>query len=665
MTRLASIAKAGFYPTPDRVTDWIAHAARVLPSTNGGKLLDPCCGEGVAAHTVATAWNLESYGIEIDAQRAKLAASLLHRVLRMDYQFVRTPLHAFQALYLNPPYSSVAGEAKRVEYQFLRDATRWLQVGGLLVYLVPQYRVDARMASFLTAAYEQVVAYRFPDPEYATFKQVVIFGVAKAEARKDDAAGLALAHACQAAPQGAAQGTLSVLPESGLGYAIPNAEPTTTRFFFRGTEINPADALAEAQSVGVWNSDEWNDWLNPPQDRLAAFQPLVPFKKGHLASVIAAGLMQNLRLDSRPSTTPLPSTPLRSAQGGSAQDEHLLVKGYTVKVQEEIPQPAGDDEENGPTKTVIRDRFVTEIVALDLSTGDATRISEPTEFAAFVEKWRDTLTAQVVAEFQPLYNFDLAAEGKEVNALLDHLSKGRLVAGRAETGLFEAQKHTAVALRKRLQRAGYALCVGEPGVGKTTIATTVAELFREVDGDTRPTLVMCPPHLVPKWIREIQEIVPGAQAFALRRLTDVTEFVARVQANPDTPLFAVVSREMAKLGSGWQPAYAIRQKHARVQSAPGKKKVVVTEAVFACPDCGHVVSEVEGNEETAQVTSAVYFERRKRKCFACGAPLYQTSARNGNAPRFPLAEYIAKKLPGFFGLLAADEAHRVPRSVHL
>jgi tRNA1(Val) A37 N6-methylase TrmN6 len=102
MTRLASTAKAGFFPTPERVTEWIARC--VSPAQTQGKLLDPCCGEGIAAQFVAKAWNLEAYGIEIDAERALEASSRLHRVLHLDYAQVRAPHHAFQSLFLNPPY---------------------------------------------------------------------------------------------------------------------------------------------------------------------------------------------------------------------------------------------------------------------------------------------------------------------------------------------------------------------------------------------------------------------------------------------------------------------------------------------------------------------------------------------------------------------------------
>ena len=111
MTRLASTAKAGFFPTPERVTEFVTRF--VIPSSQRGRLLDPCCGEGIAAQCVAQAWNLEAYGIEIDAERALEASSRLHRVLHLDYAGVRAPHHSFQVLYLNPPYDYAEGEGKR------------------------------------------------------------------------------------------------------------------------------------------------------------------------------------------------------------------------------------------------------------------------------------------------------------------------------------------------------------------------------------------------------------------------------------------------------------------------------------------------------------------------------------------------------------------------
>jgi len=71
------------------------------------------------------------------------------------------------------------------------------------------------------------------------------------------------------------------------------------------------------------------------------------------------------------------------------------------------------------------------------------------------------------------------------------------------------QQHWHAPIRKN----GVANCQAEMGTGKTTISTGVLELL-----DAYPAIVLCPPHLVPKWIREIEEVIPGAHARELRRI---------------------------------------------------------------------------------------------------------------------------------------------------
>ncbi len=654
MARLASIAKAGFYPTPERVYEWLANHVR--PNETRGRLLDPCCGEGVAAQYLANAWNLDAYGIEIDAERAQQSASRLHRVLNLDYAAARIPANAFQVLFLNPPYSPDDGEAKRMEYRFLRDTGKWLQPRGILIYIIPQYRLDARMARHLATYYRELTVYRFPDPEYDDFSQMVMFGIARHEPLFDENAAVQLLQKCR--------GQLPILPERvAEWYDIPpplETNPSTRSgrgFYFRGNQIDPDEALNEALQVGFWHSQEWKSWLEPADD-LDALQPLMPLKKGHLAMLIAAGLLQNLVLE--------------------RDDEVLLIKGRTYKVSEEVD---GDDE----SEEVTRDRFVTEIVAVNLETGDTLRLDQPHTLSEFIEQWQDAIAQKVIETFTPLYRFDLEAEGESVQAILNRLSKNRRLPGRKETGLFPAQKHVATALWKRLQRANFAILVGEMGVGKTTIGSAVTALLQ---AKGNPTLILCPPHLVNKWVREMREIVPLAFAMPLYRLSDVEQFVRqvqRMQRDPQarlTPAFAVLSKEMAKLGSGWTAAYIARKRVLNISDG-GNKQIV---EMFACPRCGHIVHHVEANEETAPVLNANYFEK-KRRCFECNEALYQSvhlSATNGRtteddgridetqqsfssvdrlsssvSQRFPIADYIARRHRGFFKLLITDEVHQL------
>ena len=88
--------------------------------------------------------------------------------------------------------------------------------------------------------------------------------------------------------------------------------------------------------------------------------------------------------------------------------------------------------------------------------------------------------------------------------------------------------------------------VGEMGTGKTFIAAAAAHMagFKRI-------LVLGPPHLVPKWKREVEMTVPGARAVIVKSITDLERLRLSVGSGP---LFAVMSREKAKLSYRWMPA---------------------------------------------------------------------------------------------------------------
>src|SRR5205085_11341390 len=68
MTRLTSIEKGGYYAFPDEHLP--AVASLFAPARSGGKLLDPCAGEGRALDALSRAWNLTAYANELDTERA-------------------------------------------------------------------------------------------------------------------------------------------------------------------------------------------------------------------------------------------------------------------------------------------------------------------------------------------------------------------------------------------------------------------------------------------------------------------------------------------------------------------------------------------------------------------------------------------------------------------
>ena len=105
MSRLASIAKAGFYATPPAVTRLIAsHLSTSVTPHRIVRLLDPCCGEGLAAEYVSECLAAETYGVEIEADRAASSRQRLNHLIHGDGLGLKVTTGAWSLLYLNPPY---------------------------------------------------------------------------------------------------------------------------------------------------------------------------------------------------------------------------------------------------------------------------------------------------------------------------------------------------------------------------------------------------------------------------------------------------------------------------------------------------------------------------------------------------------------------------------
>ena len=181
--------------------------------------------------------------------------------------------------------------------------------------------------------------------------------------------------------------------------------------------------------------------------------------------------------------------------------------------------------------------------------------------------------------------------------------------------------------------------VGEMGTGKTTIGTAAATLA----GYER-VLVLCPPHLVRKWQREVKATVPSANAVIVRTISDLE----RVRHAGGWPLFVILSREQAKLSYRWKPAVATR--HVVAGSGAARDELGKGVALRCCPACFVPIVDDEGLPlEEADLG------RKKHTCEHCHGPLWQADCRGPR--RYPLADYIARRMPGYFDLLLIDEQH--------
>ena len=243
----------------------------------------------------------------------------------------------------------------------------------------------------------------------------------------------------------------------------------------------------------------------------------------------------------------------------------------------------------------------------------------------FIDAFKDAIAARVVESYPPLYR--PSENGGALPRLLRSPLGAQADAIKGAALSLEAHRGTTV--------------VGEMGTGKTFIAAAAAHMagFKRI-------LVLGPPHLVPKWKREVEVTVPGARAVIVKSITDLEKLRFSIGSGP---LFAVMSREKAKLSYRWKAAVIERW-------ATSKGRLVREEEtgepfkVPCCPDCTAQIEDKDG----VPLTDAD-LNRRKHVCTACGSPLWQAD-RSGPA-RYPLADYVKHRMKGFFDLLVTDEVH--------
>ena len=342
--RLQAQAKGGYYPTPPRVVEMIASLAQARTMTRGEhtlRILDPCCGAGDALAQLAACIErpdgalVETYGVELHAERAKEAEERLDHALGTDLFQTAIANGAFGMLFLNPPYDQDAGDDRRTEQAFLRQTTRYLREGGLLVFVVPLGRLR-ESERYLASHYARLRVWNFPDPEREAFGQVVVTGTRKADVQYDQYAAVQVRQALE--------GDLEELRQHR--YPVYNAPATADgEVLFATRTVDPVAAAEESRRSGLWVSTTVTDALWPSED--ARTRPLMPLRRGHLAMLVAAGFLDNLQLE--------------------GEDGRILVKGQTSKEMVLV--------ETTPEKETYRERLRTTVVALDLDSGEVSDIA--------------------------------------------------------------------------------------------------------------------------------------------------------------------------------------------------------------------------------------------------------------------------------------------------
>ena len=184
----------------------------------------------------------------------------------------------------------------------------------------------------------------------------------------------------------------------------------------------------------------------------------------------------------------------------------------------------------------------------------------------FLEEYGESMAEKVTRELKVIHDPSVEKEDG-ISSLLRELKKRP----------FASQGEIINACYKSLMsgnRAVYTVC--EMGTGKTLMAIATAYVLHKFNGLKR-VLVICPPHLVLKWIQEIKDSLTGIRAYNLNGKDVIRQLeIMRKGPAPARLEFFVIGRERAKTGFLWRPAVVTRRKK------------------LFCPKCGQELLDRDG-----------------------------------------------------------------------
>jgi hypothetical protein len=287
MARLASQAKLGYYPTPPGIVEHIKKAL-VLPEPGTYRIIDTCCGEGEALAQLTNGLDnqesiIETYGVELDEGRYQVATQKLDKVLWGDaLNEITVSSKAFSLLWLNPPYDW--NDSRRLEAQFLEAHLRYLAPRGWLVFIIPHQALK-NIAKMLATKLGDLRIYAFPELEFQAFKQMVVIGQQRPVANRDEQFNWI--HQLAIAPATQAWEMLPKMDEIPEGLIILPPSPAARNLIFSCERLD----LIQAGAV-VRKSPLWQELMTATAAKdFNGLRPLAPLRQGHLAMLLAGGLM--------------------------------------------------------------------------------------------------------------------------------------------------------------------------------------------------------------------------------------------------------------------------------------------------------------------------------------------------------------------------------------
>ena len=188
MANLRAMSDMEYYPTQPGVPAFVASLFDYFRMPETVRMIDTSAGEGDALRILEDSIRfeyenrigermekdaIETYGVELDLERAKAARKKLGKVVQTDFSNMLITDGVFNVNFLNPPYD-YDPQYQRLEQRFLVQSTKLLARGGILIYLVPRHALNVS-AEFLSQNYSQFRIWQEEDNyDAVNFDQVIL-----------------------------------------------------------------------------------------------------------------------------------------------------------------------------------------------------------------------------------------------------------------------------------------------------------------------------------------------------------------------------------------------------------------------------------------------------------------------------------------------------------
>ncbi|MDR2788832.1 MAG: DUF6094 domain-containing protein [Candidatus Accumulibacter sp.] len=352
--RLArNFVKAGYFPTDEPTLERVLQA--LAPANGSMNIIDPCAGEGVAIAETAHALGREqvkAHAVEYDAERAAHARKLVDHCLRGDLMDTIISRQSFGLLWLNPPYGDLSRDANgnlgypgkgraRLEKLFYQKTLPLLQYGGILVFIVPSYVLDAELTGWLTHHYADLRVFR---AVAETYRQVVILGIRRRQCDLAPADAKTARERLLAIGAGDVEAEELPLEWPYPSYAVPMAQGAVEHFYRVSMEPEQfADEVFRLQ--GLW--PQFETLLGAAQQSMRP--PARALSHWHLALALAAGAISGV---------------VRAKSG-----RVLALKGDTHKGKNTSIEYTEQDDGSLSEVRILTDKFIPVIRAWELTPG--------------------------------------------------------------------------------------------------------------------------------------------------------------------------------------------------------------------------------------------------------------------------------------------------------